>query len=1166
MKFLNLRLLAFGCFTNRTLDFSAADRNFHVIYGANEAGKSTSLRAVKGLLFEIPSRTADDFLHKAANLRVAAELLRQDGQRRTFVRRKGNKDTLLDEQEQPLPATELNGYLGNLGRATFESVFCLDHHVLRQGGEDLLAGKGELAESLFQAGTGLTGLRNILVQLEGDAERIFKPRGSTGSLNQWLGTYEEARRRSRDLALSPKDWTERSEHLAHMQTDLETLRKSLNDQRAQLSRLGRYQVALKHFNQYKLHLAELEQLNQVGLLPPNAPQEHAEVRGTINQTLAQIELTKKRVGELQDQLTQLTVREDLLAHATTISNLVQRMDGYRNALRDLPTVRAEQEQLITEARDLLAELKPGLALEQADTLRITTALRERVNKLAREYPTLMERLDQKKNVRNKAWKNAESAQAELAQCPATPVLDDLEHALENCRAQGDLESQLREEEQALKTLDREVNLLLNRLGLWSGTLSDLTRLRVPLPESVERFDRELQALTKTQDNLAEQAKRLRESLANVERETQSLQLAGAVPTETDLDSARTRREQGWQLVRRAWLEKQADAAAELAFDNQHKLPEAFEQSVKTADDLADRLRREADRCAHLAKLQAGKFEDEKALQEVLKQEAELGCKMADWQAGWRAEWRGTGFTPLTPVEMRGWLGRYAVLLQKAEEPRRIQDRVERLKENLKTHQTALRIELEKLGQTAPANADSPSALMKFAQKFSRQITEAMETRKDLAKSVKRHQQEFTRGEEELQQAQQALDAWRSSWVEALGRAQLPSDTLPEDALALLTKLDRLFDCLREQAGQKSRIDKMREYQEAFEHDVRALVGALATDLVSLPPDAAAEQLHARLARAKSDEVKRQGLQRQLTQETASLAVLESAQSQAEAQRKTLLERAGCNTSAELEIVEQQSQKKRETQQNLTAHREALENQSGGAPLEKFLEELSALMPDELPGQKRELEQQILTDEQRQAELLKETALGAQKLKESDGSIQAAQAAQEAQEALAQVRELSLQYARLRLAAEMLRRQMEQHREKNQDPVICRASELFPRLTRGSFARLKVGFDDHDQPILLGVRPAGEEVRVTSMSDGTRDQLFLALRLASLERQLQSAEPVPLMVDDILINFDDDRAKATLEVLRDISHSTQVLFFTHHTRLKELAREVIGEKQLVVHDL
>jgi DNA repair exonuclease SbcCD ATPase subunit len=1002
--------------------------------------------------------------------------------------------------------------------------------------------------------------------LEEEAEKIFKPRGNAGALNQRLNTYEEARRRSRELALSPKDWIERSAQLAHMQAALETLRKSLNEQRTQLNRLGRYQVALKHFTQYKLHLTELERLNPVVLLPPNSPQEHAKVLSEVNQTQAQIEQTNNRIGTVQEQLGNLNIPEDLLAQTTTISNLVQRLDGYRNALRDLPTVRAEQEQLIAEACNLLAELKPGLPLKQADTLRITTALRERINKLAREYPTLLERLDQKANVRNKARKNAESAQADLAQCPPTPALDDLEQALENCRSQGDLEGQLREEEQALKTLDREVNLLMTRLGLWNGTLTDLTRLRLPLPETVDRFDHELQALTKAQDNLAEQAKRLRESLATVERETQTLQLAGAVPTEADLETARARRERGWQLVRRAWLDQSADTTTEQAFDSQHKLPEAYEQSVKTADDLADRLRREADRCAHLAKLQAGKAEDEKAWQEIFKLQAELDRKLVDWQAHWQAEWQSAGFTPLTPIEMRGWLGRYSTLLQKAEEPRRMQDRVDRLKENLKTHQTALQVELEKLGHSHVTNGDSLGTLLKSAQKCSRQISEAMETRKDLEKSVKRHQQEITRGDEECQQAQQALAAWKISWSETLDRAQLPSDTLPDDALTLLAKLDRLFDSLREQASQTVRIGKMCDYQEVFEGDVRALVGALAKDLGALPPDAAAEQLQARLTRAKSDEVKRKGLQQQLSQETASRTALESALAQAEAQRKTLLERAHCNTSADLEIAEQQSQQKRETQQNVTAHREALENQSGGAPLEKFLEELSALIPDELPGQTRELELKVLSDEHRQVELLKETTLAAQKLKESDGSIQAAQAAQEAQEALAQIRELSIQYARLRLAAEMLRRQMEQHREKNQDPVIRRASELFPRLTRHSFARLKVGFDEHDHPVLLGVRPNGDELSVTSMSDGTRDQLFLALRLASLERQLQSAEPIPLIVDDILINFDDDRSKATLEVLRDISHATQVLFFTHHTRLKELAREVIGENQICVHEL
>ncbi len=118
----------------------------------------------------------------------------------------------------------------------------------------------------------------------------------------------------------------------------------------------------------------------------------------------------------------------------------------------------------------------------------------------------------------------------------------------------------------------------------------------------------------------------------------------------------------------------------------------------------------------------------------------------------------------------------------------------------------------------------------------------------------------------------------------------------------------------------------------------------------------------------------------------------------------------------------------------------------------------------------------------------------------------------------------------------------------------------------SFAGLKAGYNEKDRPILLGVRPNGDEVDVAGMSDGTRDQLFLALRLASLERQIQTAEPLPFVLDDILVNFDDARAKATLEVLGDIANQTQLLFFTHHTKLVDLAREVIAAQRLQVHNL
>ena len=87
-----------------------------------------------------------------------------------------------------------------------------------------------------------------------------------------------------------------------------------------------------------------------------------------------------------------------------------------------------------------------------------------------------------------------------------------------------------------------------------------------------------------------------------------------------------------------------------------------------------------------------------------------------------------------------------------------------------------------------------------------------------------------------------------------------------------------------------------------------------------------------------------------------------------------------------------------------------------------------------------------------------------------------------------------------------------------------------------------------------------------MSDGTLDQLYLSLRLATLEQHLSKGEPMPFVVDDILIGFDDNRTRICLEVLSELSLSTQVLLFTHHRRVLELAGELEAKAGIYNHEL
>jgi len=189
-----------------------------------------------------------------------------------------------------------------------------------------------------------------------------------------------------------------------------------------------------------------------------------------------------------------------------------------------------------------------------------------------------------------------------------------------------------------------------------------------------------------------------------------------------------------------------------------------------------------------------------------------------------------------------------------------------------------------------------------------------------------------------------------------------------------------------------------------------------------------------------------------------------------------------------------------------------------------------------------------------------------KLKAMDGSARAAEATEKVEQELAGIRRLAERYVKVKLASKILQQEIERYREKHQDPVLQIASRYFAKLTLNSFAGLKADVDDKGEPILVGIRPDGKFTRVENMSDGTLDQLYLALRLATIEWRLETSEPMPFIVDDILINFDDDRSRATLKILADLGRKNQVILFTHHHQLIDEAVKLREKEEVVVHNL
>lgn len=140
-----------------------------------------------------------------------------------------------------------------------------------------------------------------------------------------------------------------------------------------------------------------------------------------------------------------------------------------------------------------------------------------------------------------------------------------------------------------------------------------------------------------------------------------------------------------------------------------------------------------------------------------------------------------------------------------------------------------------------------------------------------------------------------------------------------------------------------------------------------------------------------------------------------------------------------------------------------------------------------------------------------------------------------------IAQLEQSYAALTLAQETLTEASAQLQRRFAPRIASRAQELMAAFTGGRYDRLTLGED-------LSVRAGtgGEATTREAMwrSDGTVDQLYLALRLAVAEVLTPEA---PLILDDALVRFDDARTKAALEVLRSVGENRQIILFTCHER-------------------
>jgi len=608
MKIVGLKLERFGHFADVEVPLDRA--GLTLLYGANEAGKSTVLAALRAFLFGFPRGAAWDFRWPADTLAIGGTLAFSDGavaelrrEKKRGLKGKLGNDALTDEL--------LRARLGRPSAEMFSTVFAFSLEDLARGGEAL---RDEGLRAAI-AGAGLGAARSpqaVIKELRDKAEALFTVKGRAGKLiNATLADIKERELEKRKVEARGEDYQARVQARDAARTEAETLGRR---RRELLERIGEREAlarALPRRDELRGALAERATLPAT-TLPPDAGDEYQralEERARLGARAGELDA---KLARAQHEADQLTVDEPLLAAAPRIRPLFEGLGRHAEESRQADELAGAVRTRRIELGRQLGELRSGWALDDLDVL---------------PHPLFtigLERL-------REGWSGQQQRAVELTRLTAT-------------------RSELAARREALRRrLDPPWPLDDRRAFLPVPRAEEVKRHR----ELLADHDRALRELARDDD-------RLRQEQRAIESQLSRLDAGGTVPSTEELSRLRAARDALWSELRRA---KPADRAA---------LGDAFETALRTADAHADELRRRSDDVAKRAELELRLGDVARARADRAAAIAAASQARATAEAAWRELWARCGFAPQSPETMLEWLGEHAELRKLDSELERVE--------------------------------------------------------------------------------------------------------------------------------------------------------------------------------------------------------------------------------------------------------------------------------------------------------------------------------------------------------------------------------------------------------------------------------------------------------------------------------------------------------------
>ena len=631
MKISELRLERFGHFADATLHLDRA--GLTLLHGANEAGKSTLLAALRAFLFGFPRGAAWDFRWPSETLAIGGTLAFADGAIAELRREKKRglrgqlKEAAHDNRggETALTDEILKARLGRPSAEMFSTVFAFSLEDLARGGEAL---RDEGLRAAI-AGAGLGAARSpqaVIQELRDQAESLFTVKGRAGKLiNATLADIKERELERRKVEARGDDYEARVRARDEARAEAETLGRR---RRTLLLSIGEREALLRALpRRDELRGAHAERAAlPPSTLPPDAGEHFERARQDRVRLQARVSELRDKLGRVEREAEKLEVDEALLVAAPRIRPLHEGLGRHAEESRQADELAAAHRTRRLELGRQLAALRPGWALDDLDVL------------------------------------------------PGPLFTSGLERLREGWSGHHERARELERLEAARRELAARRAALRRRLDppwpLPANGEDEPAFLPVPRAEELKRHRDALGACERAIVELRRDDDRLLEAERTIESQLSRLDAGGAVPSAEELARLRALRDAAWAELKRAGKGPKSDRAA---------LEDAFEGALRAADTHADELRRRSDDVAKRAELELRRAEIARARADRASALERAESERAAAERAWHALWSRCGFVPQSPETMLEWLSEHAELRKHDAELVRLDEQVATLR-------------------------------------------------------------------------------------------------------------------------------------------------------------------------------------------------------------------------------------------------------------------------------------------------------------------------------------------------------------------------------------------------------------------------------------------------------------------------------------------------------